>query len=84
MEETGVQAEILGLIDVVDGLFPDAGVHYVLIDYAARWTGGEPRAGDDALDAVFLPMREALSRLEWEETRRIVTEAFERFASDAL
>jgi 8-oxo-dGTP diphosphatase len=83
MEETGVSAEILGLIDVVDGLFPADGRHYVLIDYAARWTAGEPRAGDDAVEAVFLPLNEALARVEWDETRRILIEARARFASQA-
>ena len=36
-EETGVEADILGLVDVIDGVFPEHGRHYVLIDYAARW-----------------------------------------------
>jgi len=80
-EETGVQAEILGLIDVVDGLFPDH--HYVLIDYAARWLSGEPVAGDDAAEAAFVPLDEALARVDWSETRRIITEAHVRFASHA-
>lgn len=83
MEETGVSAEILGLIDVVDGLFPADGRHYVLIDYAARWTAGEPRAGDDAVEAVFLPLDQALARVEWDETRRILIDAHGRFASQA-
>lgn len=71
-EETGVEAEILGLVDVVDGLFPEHGRHYVLIDYVARWTGGEPVAGDDAAEAAFMPMEEALRRVDWDETRRII------------
>ena len=83
MEETGVTAEILGLVDVVDGLFPAEGRHYVLIDYAARWTEGEPRPGDDAVEAVFLPLDEALARVEWDETRRILIEAHARCASQA-
>lgn len=83
-EETGVRAEILGLIDVVDGLFPDVGAHYVLIDFAARWISGEPCAGDDAEEARFLPLGEAMARVNWEETRRILQEAVARFASDAL
>lgn len=82
-EETGVTAEILGLIDVVDGLFPADDRHYVLIDYAARWTAGEPRPGDDAADAVFLPLDEALARVDWDETRRIIRDAQERFAFQA-
>jgi 8-oxo-dGTP diphosphatase len=74
-EETGVEAELIGLIDVVDGLFPEAGRHYVLIDYAALWTGGEPVAGDDAAEAVFVPFDEALRRVDWSETRRIIRKA---------
>ena len=69
-EETGVTAELLGLIAVVDGLFGER--HYVLIDYAARWVSGEPRAGDDATDARFWPLAE-IGRLGlWDETGRII------------
>lgn len=71
-EETGVEAEITGLIDVVDGLFPEAGRHYVLIDYAARWVSGEPVAGDDALEARFVALDEVESLIEWSATRRII------------
>jgi 8-oxo-dGTP diphosphatase len=71
-EETGIQAEITGLIDVVDGLFPEAGRHYVLIDYAARWVSGEPVAGDDALEARFVALDEIERLIEWSETRRII------------
>lgn len=74
-EETGVEAELIGLIDVVDGLFPEAERHYVLIDYAAVWTRGDPAAGDDAAEAVFLPLEEALRRVDWAETRRIIRQA---------
>lgn len=72
-EETGVTARIVGLIDVVDGLFPEEGRHYVLIDYAAEWTAGTPVAGDDAAEAAFVPVAEAIERVEWRETRRIIT-----------
>ena len=71
-EETGVEAEITGLIDVVDGIFPEAGRHYVLIDYAARWVSGEPVAGDDALEARFVALDEIESLIEWSETPRII------------
>ena len=72
-EETGVEARITGLIDVVDGLFP--GHHYVLIDYAARWISGEPVAGDDALEARFVALDEIESLLDWSETVRVIREA---------
>jgi 8-oxo-dGTP diphosphatase len=71
-EETGVEAEIVGLVDVVDGLFPEAGLHYVLIDYAARWVSGEPTAGDDAVDARFVPLGEVEAMLDWSETVRVI------------
>jgi 8-oxo-dGTP diphosphatase len=82
-EEAGVEAEVLGLLDVVDGWFPAGGGdeerHYLLVDYAARWRSGEPRAGDDASDARFFPIEEALALVEWDETRRIILAAVERF-----
>ncbi len=71
-EETGVEAEITRLIDVVDGLFPEAGRHYVLIDYAARWVSGEPVAGDDAVEARFVALDEVDTLIDWSETRRII------------
>lgn len=75
-EETGVEAEITGLLDVVDGLFP--GRHYLLVDYGARWVSGEPRAGDDAADARFWPVEAALEAVDWGETRRIIRLALSR------
>ena len=71
-EETGVTARITGLMDVVDGLFADAGLHYVLIDYAAEWVSGEPVAGDDALEARFVPLDQVEPLIDWSETRRII------------
>jgi 8-oxo-dGTP diphosphatase len=76
-EETGVSAELLGLIDVVDH-FHDGG-QAVLIDYAARWIGGEPAAGDDATEARFVAVDEAMALVGWEETRRVIALAVERF-----
>lgn len=72
-EETGCAAELTGLIDVVDGIFPDR--HYVLIDYAARWTAEEPTAGDDARDARFFTPAELTTLGLWSETLRIIEAA---------
>jgi len=76
-EETGVEAEVLGLLDVVDGLFGER--HYVLVDYAVRWRSGEPKAGDDATEAAFWPAPEAVDLVDWSETKRIIALAVERF-----
>ena len=79
-EETGVEARLLGLIDVVDALIQNRAKtiitrHYVLVDFAALWVAGEVRAGDDAAAARFFSP-EALSKLSlWEETTRIISEA---------
>lgn len=72
-EETGCEAEIIGLIDVVDGLMSDR--HYVLIDYAALWRSGEPQAGDDAREARFFKPTELASLGMWGETLRIIEAA---------
>jgi 8-oxo-dGTP diphosphatase len=69
-EETGVEARLVGLIDVVDGFFPDR--HYVLVDYLALWISGEPRAGDDAAEAAFHPLDRIDDLVAWDETRRII------------
>jgi 8-oxo-dGTP diphosphatase len=74
-EETGVEGRLIGLLDVVDGLFPDAGRHYVLIDFLAEWISGEPIAGDDAAEAAFVPVHRALELVTWSETRRIIEHA---------
>ena len=85
MEETGVEARLLGLVDVLDGLFTsrttgETTLHYVMIDYAARWLSGEPVAGDDAAEARFFSREEALAVVEWDVTRAVISETFERFS----
>lgn len=77
-EETGVEARITGLLDVVDGIFPEAQKHYVLIDYGAEWLSGEPTAGDDALEARFVALDQAAGMVDWAETRRIIALAESR------
>lgn len=85
-EETGVEARLAGLIDVVDGLFTADNVisaHYVLIDFAAHWIAGEPLAGDDAADARFFSLT-AIDQLGlWPETMRIIRCAAQRFPQPA-
>jgi 8-oxo-dGTP diphosphatase len=79
-EETGCRAELVGLIDVVDALLssraaddsPAITGHYILIDYAARWVSGEPRAGDDAAEARFFTPDQFASLGLWAETARVI------------
>jgi 8-oxo-dGTP diphosphatase len=83
-EETGLEGETLGLIDVVDGLFTSRRTgettrHYVLIDYAVAIVGGALRAGDDATDARFFAPEELPALALWDETLRVI-EAGRRLA----
>ncbi len=76
-EETGVTAEILGLIEVVDGIFTsrttgDVTRHYVLIDYVAHYLSGTVAAGDDASEARFVALDTIETYGLWDETIRII------------
>lgn len=75
-EETGVTVAVGGLIDAVSlverGRKGEIVAHYILIDFNARWIGGEPHAGSDACQCGWFAPEEALQRVLWEETRRII------------
>lgn len=79
-EETGVEARLLGLIEIVDTIMGDPERLFLLHDYAAAWASGEPAAADDASDAAFVPINEALERVAWSETARIIQKAKTMFA----
>lgn len=79
-EETGVSAEIICLVDVVDAIFhrrhsSEVTRHYILFDFAARYRSGTPVAGDDADNAAWISPQE-LQQIElWDETRRVIDAA---------
>lgn len=75
-EETGIEIELLGLVEVIDSVQRDTAgrvlYHYTIVDYAARWTGGEAVAGDDAAAVAWIDPAD-LHRLDlWEETVRVI------------
>ena len=51
-EETGLQVEITGLLDVIAGREHERGADVVIV-YCARLVGGEPRAADDVDRVAF-------------------------------
>jgi 8-oxo-dGTP diphosphatase len=57
-EETGVEAEIAGLLDIHEVVRRDAqgavAAHYLLAVFFGRWVGGEPSPGGDAAAARFV------------------------------
>jgi ADP-ribose pyrophosphatase YjhB (NUDIX family) len=60
-EETGVEAELAGLVDVHDVILRrDDGAllaHYLIAVYCGRWLAGEPMPGGDEIAARFAPGR---------------------------
>jgi len=79
-EETGCAIEIIALLDVFDSIQRDGGdgaSHMVIIDYVAEWRAGEPVAGDDAIEAEFVTMKEAIARMSWDVTRQAIARAAE-------
>ena len=56
-EETGLEIDILGLVDVVDSINRDRDgrvqFHYTLVDFFAEWRSGEAIAGDDCPEVCW-------------------------------
>tara|TARA_B100000676_G_scaffold220644_1_gene217728 strand:+ start:5840 stop:6283 length:444 start_codon:yes stop_codon:yes gene_type:complete len=78
-EETGVDAELIGLIDVIDTVREDEEgriqFHYTLVDFAAIWTSGEALADDDVSDAQWVHLSDLENKGLWSETIRVIREA---------
>ena len=78
-EETGVAAELTGLVDVVDAITRDEAArvayHYTLVDVAAEWRSGEAVAGDDVAEVRWAPLREIERHVGWRETIRVIRKA---------
>ncbi len=70
-EETGLDAEILGLVDVISGREHARGADIVIV-YRGRIVGGSLTAADDAAEAAFFAAG-TLPPLAFEATRRAVS-----------
>src|SRR6476660_4073661 len=59
LEETGVEADIAGLLDVHDVVLRREDgtllAHYLITVFYGRWRAGEPTAGSDASVTRFVP-----------------------------
>lgn len=67
-EETGLEVEITGILDIIAGREHARGADFVIV-YSARIVGGNLSAGDDA-DRVGFFARDHLPPLGFEATRR--------------
>jgi ADP-ribose pyrophosphatase YjhB (NUDIX family) len=75
-EETGVEAVVTALLDVVDSITRDDDgaivYHYTLVDFLAEWRAGEARAGGDAAEAVWADPGDLGPYELWDETLRLI------------
>jgi len=77
-EETGVMAALESKVATIDAQFEN--YNYRLHDYAARWISGDPRFGDDAIDAKFVPPEDLDALGMWPKTRDVIEIARQSFA----
>lgn len=78
-EETSLDIEVLGLVDVVDSIQRDddgrVRFHYTLVDVAAEVVGGEAKAGSDAAAVEWYCLVDLPGLNLWAETERIIRES---------
>jgi len=83
LEETGLQISLIGLIDVINSIYPDPDgrirFHYTLVDFAATVTGGTLTPGSDAMDARWFNRQDVAALDLWPETERAIALALEFF-----
>ncbi len=76
MEETSLEADLIGLIDIVDSITRDQDsrvqFHYTLVDFAAEWRSGEAAAADDVAAVRWIPLADLEAMGLWTETVRII------------
>ena len=79
LEETGLEVGSLALAGHVDSIHRDAAgrirFHYTILDFAARYIGGEARAGGDVTDIAWVSERDFDAYELWSEARRIIAAA---------
>jgi 8-oxo-dGTP diphosphatase len=75
-EETNVEIDLIGLVDVYDAIRVDTngGVasHFTLIDFTARWVSGDPVAGDDAIGVGWFRLSDLAELKLWKETEHVI------------
>jgi ADP-ribose pyrophosphatase YjhB (NUDIX family) len=79
-EEAGIEIRVTELVDVIDFIDRDPQntlrYHYTLIDVLADYISGEATPGHDADAASWFTREEALMKVNWAETRRVIAKSF--------
>ena len=80
-EETGITIQALEPVYTFDYIERDesgcARFHYVIVDLTANYVEGEPRPGDDALEARWVSSLEMAGLNVSQKTRRLLKERFD-------
>lgn len=80
LEETGIRIRAGRPIYTFEHIEHDATgevlFHYVIVDFAGEYLGGEPRAGDDAADARWVALAELDHLPVNRSTRRALAEIY--------
>ena len=80
LEETGIEVQVLELINVFDMIDTDDGgkarYHYVLVDFLARPVGGEERLSPEITDMKWVSYDEAKKMDMTKTARRALSELF--------
>ena len=78
-EETDLEINILGLVDVVDVIRRDiegkVEYHYTLVDFYAEWLSGEAVANDDVSDVKWVRLSEISDEFLQPITKSIIMKA---------
>lgn len=86
MEETAITIDDLHFLDIIDFIDRDQDGrikhHYTLIDYAANYVSGTLSAGDDANDAIWVPLDQLSEYNLWSETEKVIYNAIEKLKND--
>ena len=88
MEETAITMGDLYFLDIIDFIDRDQDGrvkhHYTLIDYAANYISGTLSAGDDANDAIWVPLDQLSEYNLWSETEKIIYNAVDKLKNEKL
>ncbi|MEJ2508717.1 MAG: NUDIX hydrolase [Gammaproteobacteria bacterium] len=80
LEETGVRiraGEPVFAFEVIEDEDGACATHYVVVDLAAQYLEGEPRAGDDAAEARWVSAAELAALPVNETTRRLLRSRYD-------
>lgn len=83
-EETGVDVELQGLVDVNDVIMRNTDgtlrAHYLLSIFFGTWISGEPQAADDCLEARFVEIDEIRNLKTTDRLMHFVERAHRRWS----